>query len=61
MPVRTGDIIPDFAVDRSSGALYAVWQDSRFSGGSHDDIAFSRSTDGGNTWSAPVKVEPDAQ
>jgi len=33
-----------------------VWQDSRFSGGSHDDIAFSRSTDGGNTWSDPVKV-----
>ena len=55
-PVRTGDIIPDFAVDRSSGAMYAVWQDSRFSGGSHDDIAFSRSTDGGNTWSNPVKV-----
>src|SRR3954447_22077312 len=54
--VRTGDIIPDFAVDRSSGALYAVWQDSRFSGGKHDDIAFSRSTDGGNTWSEPVKV-----
>ncbi|MFL5890054.1 MAG: exo-alpha-sialidase [Solirubrobacteraceae bacterium] len=54
--VRTGDIIPDFAVDRSSGTLYAVWQDSRFSGGKHDDIAFSRSTDGGNTWSAPVKV-----
>ena len=55
-PVRTGDIIPDFAVDRTSGAMYAVWQDSRFSGGSHDDIAFSRSTDGGKTWSAPVKV-----
>ena len=23
-PIRTGDIIPDFAVDRSSGAMYAV-------------------------------------
>ena len=57
-PIRTGDVIPDFAVDRSGGAreLYAVWQDSRFSGGSHDDIAFSRSTDGGNTWSDPVKM-----
>ena len=39
-----------------TGRMYAVWQDSRFSGGSHDDIAFSRSTDGGNTWSDPVKV-----
>jgi hypothetical protein len=47
--VRTGDIIPDFAVARSSGAIYAVWQDSRFSGGAHDDIAFSRSTDDGDT------------
>jgi hypothetical protein len=55
-PIRTGDVIPDFAVDRSSGALYAVWQDGRFSGGRHDDIAFSRSTDGGTMWSAPVKV-----
>jgi len=54
--VRTGDIIPDFAVDHSSGTIYAVWQDSRFSGGAHDDIAFSRSTDGGDTWSTPVKV-----
>ena len=54
--MRTGDIIPDFAVDHSSGAIYAVWQDSRFSGGAHDDIAFSRSTDGGDTWSTPVKV-----
>jgi hypothetical protein len=55
-PIRTGDIIPDFAVDQSSGAMYTVWQDSRFSRGAHDDIAFSRSTDGGDTWSDPVKV-----
>ena len=33
-----------------------MWQDSRFSGGRQDDIAFSRSTDGGDTWSTPVKV-----
>ena len=39
-PVRTGDIIPDVAVDPASGALYAVWQDSRFSGGQFDSIAF---------------------
>jgi hypothetical protein len=54
--VRTGDIIPDIAVDSSTGALYAVWQDSRFSDGAHDDIAFSRSTDGGLNWSPAVKV-----
>ena len=31
--VRTGDIIPDVAVDPASGRLYAVWQDARFGGG----------------------------
>lgn len=54
--VRTGDIIPDVAVDPASGRLYAVWQDARFNGGAADAIAFSQSTDGGFTWSAPVKV-----
>lgn len=54
--VRTGDIIPDIGVDTSSGKLYVVWQDSRFSGGAHDDIAFSQSTDGGLTWSHAVKI-----
>jgi len=54
--VRTGDIIPDFAVDSTSGALYAVWQDARFNNLQADAIAFSMSTDGGFTWSAPIKV-----
>ena len=35
---------------------YAVWQDSRFSGGQFDSIAFSQSRDGGLTWSTPIKV-----
>jgi len=60
-PVRTGDIIPQVAADRSpaspaQGALYAVWQDSRFSNFAHDSIAFTKSTDGGFTWSAPVQI-----
>jgi hypothetical protein len=33
-----------------------VWQDSRFNGGNYDEIAFSTSGDGGNSWSAPVRV-----
>ena len=53
-PVRAGGILAEVAVDRNSGALYAVWQDSRFSGVS--SVAFSQSTDGGFTWSAPVKI-----
>jgi hypothetical protein len=54
--VRTGDIIPDIAVDPTSGKLYAVWQDARFSGGAFDSIALSMSTDGGFTWSPAIKV-----
>jgi Neuraminidase (sialidase) len=61
-PLRTGggtDLfggLPDVAVDPDSGALYVTWADSRFSGGAHNDIALSRSTDGGRTWSTPAKV-----
>jgi hypothetical protein len=54
--VRTGDIIPDVAVNRTNGRLYAVWQDARFNGGAADAIAFSQSLDGGLTWSTPIKV-----
>jgi hypothetical protein len=59
-PLRTGaDIgggLPDIAVDPTSGALYVVWEDSRFSGGDHNDIALSKSTDGGRSWSTPAMV-----
>ena len=33
-----------------------AWQDSRFSGGQRDGIAYSQSTDGGLTWSTPVQL-----
>jgi Neuraminidase (sialidase) len=54
--VRAGAGLPDIAVDRAGGTLYVVWNDGRFSGGAYDDVALSRSTDGGLTWSAPIKV-----
>jgi hypothetical protein len=54
--VRAGAGLPDVAVDSATGALYVVWSDSRFSGGDHNDVALSMSTDGGLTWSAPIKV-----
>jgi hypothetical protein len=69
--VRTGDIIPDFAVDPNSGSpgtMYAVWQTHRSAtvlGNPVDDtILISRSTDGGHSWSTPVRVNrtpPGAQ
>jgi hypothetical protein len=55
-PVRAGTYIPDIAVDRTTGAVYVVWADARFSGGTRPDIVLSRSTDGGRSWSTPVKV-----
>jgi hypothetical protein len=54
--VRSGAGLPDIAVDPVNGTLYAVWSDGRFSGFAHDDVALSRSTDGGLTWSNPTKV-----
>ena len=46
----------DVAVDPANGNLYAVWQDGRFSNFQYNSIAFSMSTDGGFTWSAPIRV-----
>lgn len=54
--VRASESLGDFAVDPNSGNLYFVWADGRFSKYDHDDIAFSMSTDGGFTWSDPIKV-----
>jgi hypothetical protein len=52
--IRAEGGLPEVAIDRSSGALYVVWQDASFSG--VDEIAFSMSTDNGKTWSTPIKV-----
>jgi hypothetical protein len=54
--IRDGALLFDVAVDASTGTLYAVWQDSRFSGFRFDEVAFSMSTDGGLRWSTPIKV-----
>jgi len=53
-PIRAEGGIPEVAVDRSNGNLYVIWQDTRFS--RVDEIALSMSTDGGRSWSAPIKV-----
>jgi hypothetical protein len=57
--VRAGEILGTFAVNPVTGTLYAAWQDSRFSGGARDSIAFAQSQDAGATWSAPVRVNAD--
>jgi hypothetical protein len=54
--LRTSDELPEFAAG-PEGNLYAVWQDSRFSPTGASKIAFTMSTDGGATWSAPIRVD----
>jgi BNR repeat-like domain len=53
--IRDAAMLGSFAVG-PRGELVAAWQDARFSSGQRDGIAFSRSTDGGMTWSAPVQI-----
>lgn len=54
-PIRDGSTLGSFAVG-PHGDLIAVWQDSRFTAGARDGIAFSRSIDGGLTWSTATRV-----
>jgi hypothetical protein len=56
IPVRDGAFLFDAAVDPRNGSLYLVWQDGSLSGFRYPAIAFSRSADGGMTWSSPIAV-----
>jgi hypothetical protein len=52
-PVRSGGL-PAFAAGPNN-TLYAVWEDDRPTPGV-DAIQFSQSTDGGRSWSQPIKI-----
>lgn len=58
--VKTGEAVREgvanLAMNPTTGQLYFVWADARFSGGLRNGIAFSTSTDGGLTWSTAVQV-----
>lgn len=49
---------PVTACDRNTGTIYVNWSDKK-NGIDDTDIWLSKSTDGGNTWSAPVRVNND--
>lgn len=54
-PIRDAANLGSIAAGKS-GLLAVAWQDSRFSGGARDGVAFSRSADGGLTWTPPVEI-----
>jgi hypothetical protein len=54
--IRTNDF-PRIGVNRSNGHIYVTWQDYR---NGEYDIQLASSTDGGTTWSASSKVNPDS-
>jgi BNR/Asp-box repeat len=60
-PVRTGDILPEVAVDPRPGTanVYLVWQDARPSAGHADQVVFTSSSDGGRTWTPTKLIAPD--
>ncbi|HVW33855.1 MAG TPA: sialidase family protein, partial [Acidimicrobiia bacterium] len=54
--MRAGQILPDFAVDPTTGTVAAVWLDGRFDPQKRSAVALSTSSDGGRTWSAARRV-----
>jgi hypothetical protein len=66
-PLRDASILYSVAVNNVSGAIYLAWQDDRFTStlcttptGSIpiDGIAFIQSLDDGQSWSAPIMINP---
>jgi hypothetical protein len=51
--IRSGVFLPSAVGDRTTNNLYVVYQ-TVLSG--NPKIAFTKSTDGGNTWSAPIAI-----
>jgi hypothetical protein len=60
-PLRTEDILPEIGAG-PNGELYVVWQEASLAP-SGSAIAFSKSLDGGVTWTDPVRINtrPDVQ
>jgi alpha-tubulin suppressor-like RCC1 family protein len=58
---RKVGVNPGLAIDRSGGAhngeAYIIWADEQPLG-NHMHVYFSRSGDGGSSWSSPVRVDP---
>lgn len=55
-PLRTGAGLASAAIDPRTGTLYVAYEGSDFTGGKYNQVQLVHSTDGGRTWSAPVRV-----
>jgi hypothetical protein len=53
--LRTGEGLPSAAINPSTGQLYVVWSDNRFTG-TVNQIVITTSTNGGSTWTAPKVI-----
>ena len=56
----SASIIPQTAVNPSNGDLYVIYPDKPKDKTDKADIFFTQSTDGGATWSGPLRVNDDA-
>jgi hypothetical protein len=55
-PIRDSAYMAQVAVDPSTSAIAAVWEEGSFSAGARNGIAFTISTDRGLHWSTPLQV-----
>jgi len=59
-PLPGGDFrdnsFPAMAIDPNNGNIYVAWSDYR---NADADIYFTRSTDGGSSWSEPIRINDD--
>ncbi|MBF6613987.1 MAG: S-layer homology domain-containing protein, partial [Chloroflexi bacterium] len=63
-PIRNGDSFRFFAilsaaVDPNNGALYVAWTDKRNLATDGTDVLYVKSSDGGSTWGAPLRLSHD--
>lgn len=56
--LRTAEDLPSAALDPATGVIHVAWQDARYDDG---DVLYTRSRDGGRTWSTPILVNDDAE
>jgi hypothetical protein len=55
---RASDGLLASAADPATGAVYTVWDDSRFRTDGKNDIVISKAIDEGRIWSDPTRVNP---